>query len=82
MGCADAGIDIIGIQEHRLITPNPTEELWSDDRNWVVVYGSATQQRQGVVGILMSKYIYKCLQRVEVITERILNMQLSMEVLS
>ena len=25
MGCADAGIDIIGIQEHRLITPNPTE---------------------------------------------------------
>ena len=31
MGCADAGVDIIGIQEHRLITPNPTEELWSDD---------------------------------------------------
>ena len=72
MGCADAGTDIIGIQEHRLITPNPTEELWSDDKNWVLVYGSASSQRLGGVGILMSKYIYKCLQRVEVISERIL----------
>ena len=71
-GCVDAGVDIVGIQEHRLITPNPTEELWSDDRNWVLVYGSATQQRQGGVGILLSKSIYKCLQRVEAITERIL----------
>ena len=71
MGCADAGVDIIGIQEHRLITSNPTDELWSDDRNWVLVYGSATPQRQGGVGILMSKHIYKCLQKVEVISERI-----------
>ncbi|XP_038063142.1 uncharacterized protein LOC119733848 [Patiria miniata] len=27
MGCADAGVDIIGIQEHRLITSNSTEEI-------------------------------------------------------
>ncbi|XP_038063001.1 craniofacial development protein 2-like [Patiria miniata] len=47
MGCADAGVDIIGIQEHRLITSNYTEEIWSDDRNWVMVYSSATKQRQG-----------------------------------
>ena len=33
MGCTDAGVDIVGVQEHRLITPNLTEELWSDDRN-------------------------------------------------
>ena len=33
MGCSDVGIDIIGIQEHRLITKEPTEELWSDDKN-------------------------------------------------
>ena len=26
-GCADAGIDMIGIQEHWLFTTNPTEEL-------------------------------------------------------
>ena len=36
MGCSDVGIDIIGIQEHRLITKEPTEELWSDDKNWVL----------------------------------------------
>ena len=71
MGCADAGVDIIGIQEHRLITSNPTDELWPYDRNWVLVYGPATPQRQGGVGILMSKHIYKCLQKVEVISERI-----------
>ena len=86
MGCVDAGIDIAGIQEHRLITANPTEELWSDDRNWVLVYGSASSQRLGGVGILMSKLVYKCLQKVEVISDRILyatfhgNPQLSVSV--
>lgn len=72
MGCADAAIDIIGIQEHRLITTNPTDELWSDDRNWVLIYSSATDQRQGGVGLLMSKHIYKCLQSVNSITKRII----------
>ena len=38
MGCVDSGIDIAGIQEHRLITSNSTEEQWSDDRNWVLVH--------------------------------------------
>ena len=66
MGCPDAGVNIVGVQEHRLITPNPAEELWSDDRNWVLVYASPTNLRQGGLGILMSKSIYKCLQRVEV----------------
>ena len=47
MGCSDVRIDIIGIQEHRLVTKEPTEELWSDDKTWVVlVYSSATDQRQ------------------------------------
>lgn len=72
MGCAATGIDIIGIQEHRLITNNPTEELWSDDRNWVLIYSSATDQRQGGVGILMSKHIYKCVQSVNSINPRII----------
>ena len=62
MGRSDVGIDIIGIQEHRLITKEPTEELWSDDKNWMLVYSSATDQLQGGVGLLMSKHIYKCLQ--------------------
>ena len=32
-GCFDVGIEIIGIQEHRLVTKEPTEGLWSDDKN-------------------------------------------------
>ena len=58
MGCSDVGIDIIGIQEHRLITKEPTEEL-SDDKIRVLVYSSATEQRHWGVGLLMSKHIYK-----------------------
>ena len=72
-GCADAGIDMIGIQEHRLFTTNPTEELWSEDRNWVFIYGSATNLRVGGVGFVISKPIYRCIQKVEVISERILH---------
>ncbi len=73
MGCAEAGLDIVGIQEHRLICQSPTQELWSDDRKWVMIYGSSSQQRHGGVGILMSKNIYKCLQSVVAITERIIH---------
>lgn len=73
MGCSDAGIDIIGIQEHRLITKEPTEELWSEDKNWVLIYSSATDQRQGGVGLLMSKHIYSCLQSVTPVTDRIVS---------
>ena len=72
-GCADAGIDMIGIQEHRLFTTNPTEELWSEDRNWVFIYGSAANRRVGGVGFVISKPIYRCIQKVEVISERILH---------
>ena len=72
MGCTDAGIDIVGIQEHRLITTNPTEELWSDDKNWVFVYSTALDQRKGGVGILMSGQMYKCLQSVKSVSNRII----------
>ena len=64
---------MIGIQEHRLFTTNPTEELWSEDRNWVFIYGSATNLRVGGVGFVISKPIYRCMQKVEVISERILH---------
>ena len=73
MCCSDVGIDIIGIQEHRLITKEPTEELWSDDKTWVLAYSSATDQRQGGVGLLMSKHIHKCLQSVTPVTKRIIS---------
>ena len=58
MGCTDAGTDIVGIQKHHLITTNQTEELWSDDKNWVFVYSTVSDLRQGGVGILyMSRQV-------------------------
>ena len=73
IGCSNVGIDIIGIQEHRLITKESTEELWSDDKTWVLVYSSTTDQRQGGVGLLMSRHIYKFLQSVTPVTKRIIS---------
>ena len=71
-GCNDVNLDIVGIQEHRLITSSPTDELWSDDKNWVVIYSSATDQRYGGVGLAMTKHIHRCLQSVQSINQRIL----------
>ncbi|XP_072041209.1 craniofacial development protein 2-like [Amphiura filiformis] len=70
--CSDAGVDIVDVQEHRLITSSLTDELWSDDKNWVLIYSSATDQRQGGVGLLMSRHIHRCLQSVQTIKQRIL----------
>jgi len=36
-GWADAGIDIVVIQEHHLITSSLTDEIWLDDRNRVML---------------------------------------------
>ena len=44
-GYADAGIDIVVILEHWLITSSLTDEIWLDDQNWVMVYSSATKKR-------------------------------------
>ena len=45
---------------------------WSVDKNWVFVYSTASDQRQGGVGILMLRQMYKCLQSVKSITNRII----------
>ena len=71
MGCKDAGIDIAGIQEHRLITSSPTDKVWSDDRNWVLALSSATKQTHIGVGLVMSKHIHRCLQSIEAFSEQI-----------
>ena len=68
-GCTDAGVDIVGIQKHRLITTNPTEELWSGDKNWVLIYSTASPERQDGIGILMSRQI-KCLQSVKSVSSK------------
>jgi exonuclease III len=72
LGCEDAGVDIVGIQEHRLFTSQPTDELWSEDRKWVMIFSSAQRNRQGGVGILMSKFRHNCLQTVTSINKRII----------
>ena len=64
--CTDAGIDIVVILEHWLITSSLTNEICLDDRNWVMVYNSLTEKRLGVVELLMSKHVHRCLQSVEV----------------
>ena len=71
-GCNDVGLDIVGIQEHRLITSSPTDELWSDDKSWVAIYSSATSQRLGGVGLAIPKHIHRCLQSVQSVSQRIL----------
>ena len=51
--CSEQGIDIVGIQEHRLITN--LDQEWSDDGQWLFAYASATHERCGGVGILLRK---------------------------
>ena len=71
-GYADAGIDIVVILEHWLITFSLTNEIWLDDWNWVMVCNSPTEKRLGVVELLMSKHVHRCLQSVKSISNRIL----------
>ncbi len=72
LGCSEAGIDIAGSQEHRLITTDSTAEIWSDDKNVILAYSSATTNRQGVVGLLMTRKIRNCLLNISSINSRIL----------
>ena len=39
----------------------PTDERWPDDKNWVLIYSSATDQRHGGVGLVIARHIHKCL---------------------
>ena len=45
------------------------------DKNWVLImliYSTASSERQGDVGILMSRQIFKCLQGVKSVSDRII----------
>ncbi len=52
------------MQAYLLITSSPTDEVWSDDRNWVLAFSSATKQSHGGVGLVMSNF-HRCLQSTE-----------------
>ena len=71
-GCSEQGIDIVGIREHRLITNKDLHQEWSDDGQWLFAYASATHQRCGGVGILLSEESSKQLRAVEKVSDRII----------
>ncbi|XP_028518192.1 uncharacterized protein LOC110249715 [Exaiptasia diaphana] len=71
-GCIDAGVDIVAVQEHRLLSTNPINEKWSDDKNWMFIHNSASQSRQGGVGLLVSRHLVKCIVSTKCISDRII----------
>lgn len=74
-GCSEQNIDIVGIQEHRLITDKAINQD-SIDREWLLAYVSATWERQGAVGILLTKEMSKHLRTVEKVSDRIIKAHL------
>ena len=50
--------------------------MWSDDKNWVLIYSSATDQRQGGVGLVISRHVYKCIQSINPVNQRIISITL------
>ena len=76
-GSLDAGIDIVGVQEHRLISTTPITEQWSDDKNWLFIHNSASKSRQGGVGLLVAKHLTKCINGTKCISDRIISVTLN-----
>ncbi|XP_066917222.1 craniofacial development protein 2-like [Clytia hemisphaerica] len=72
-GGIDAGVNIAGIQEHRLHSTDPISQKWSDDKNWLFFYNSASQSRVGGVGLLVSKNFVKCVTGSKFISDRIIS---------
>ena len=76
-GCAAAGIDIAGIQEHWLLSTSAMGEMWSDDKEWLFVYSPASPLWVGGTGLPISRRYTKCLQSVTSISDRILSASFS-----
>lgn len=75
-GCSEQNIDINGIQDHRLITDKAIDQKWSFDGEWLLVYASATRERQGGVGILLTKEMSKHLRIVKKVSYTIIEAHL------
>jgi len=72
-GGIDAGVNIIGVQEHRLDSTDPVSEKWSDDKNWLFFHNSTSQKCVGGVGLLVSKNLVKCVAGTKHISDRIIS---------
>ncbi len=65
-------IDIVGIQEHRWITQDNISQQWSDDRDFLFIYSTASSERVGGVGVLVRKKHVPAIRSMENISSRIL----------
>lgn len=72
-GSTDAGVNIVAVQEHRLLSTNPLTEKWSDDKNWLFIHNSASRNRQGGVGLLVAKQFVKCIVSTKCVSDRIIS---------
>ena len=75
-GCSEQNIDIVGIQEHCLITDKAIDQEWSTDGEWLFAYASASWERQGGVGMLLTKGLGKHLRTVKKVSDRIIEAHL------
>ena len=53
------GLEITGVEEHRLILSTPITELWSDEKNWLLIHNSVSKSREGGVGLLVKRQLAK-----------------------
>ena len=65
-------IDIIGIQEHRWITAENISKQWSDNKEFLFYYSTASPERWGGVGILVRRKYAAAIRSVEKVSNRIL----------
>ncbi len=71
-GCDKAGIHIVGIQEHRLITTDEICHRWEENGSWLLLHASCNSNSTGGVGLLLKKDIAKHVRHVEKIDNRIM----------
>ncbi len=64
--------DIIAVQEHRWITSEPVSQTWSENREFLFVYSSASKSRVGGVGLLIRRQHVGAFRSAEKISDRVL----------
>ena len=64
-------IDIIGIQEHRWTTAENISKQWSDNKEFLFYYSTASSERWGGVGILVRRKYVAAIRSVEKVSDRV-----------
>ena len=71
-GCEKFMINIVAIQEHRYIFDEDIKYTWNNDKTWLKVYASATEEGNGGLGLLFDKRTANSLKQVDKINDRII----------